>query len=106
MKSIVGKESFDEAISSDKVVFVKFTADWCAQCKMMEAIIRQVIEQFRDNVVFISLDVDAPGNREIIKNNNIMTLPTCIIYKDRIQKERFGMVAKAAIVNKLENLLN
>ena len=106
MKGIVGKESFDEVISSDKVVFVKFTADWCAQCKMMEPIIRQLIEQFRDNVIFVSLDADAPGNREIIKNNNIMTLPTCIIYKDRILKERFGMVAKATIVNKLENLLN
>ncbi|HQC54248.1 MAG TPA: thioredoxin family protein [Clostridia bacterium] len=106
MKDIVGIDSFKETVSNG-IVFIKFTAVWCPQCKMMEPLIQQIEEQFSDKVIFVSIDTEKPDNIKIIKDLGIMTLPTYVVFKGGDQKEKFvGMKSKAAIISLLENLLN
>src|SRR5690625_8031447 len=49
MKHIESEEKFNEIIQSDKPVIIKFYADWCPDCKRLDAFINGVIKEFNNH---------------------------------------------------------
>ncbi len=49
---------FEQHIAGDKPVVVDFFAEWCAPCKMMPPILKQVKETVGDKVTILKMDVD------------------------------------------------
>jgi len=63
------------------IKFVRYTAPWCAPCRMLAPIITQ-IEQETPDVVFQTVNVDEkPEQAELY---GIRSVPTVIIFKDDV----------------------
>lgn len=66
--------TFDEAVSKakeqDKMVFIKFTADWCAPCHAMEDEAlsdKVIIGDLQKISVPVHVDIEDPANKEVVE---------------------------------------
>lgn len=66
-------------IEDNGITVVKFGAEWCAPCKMINVVLDKMKEEF-DNITFASVDVD--DDPELAKQYKISNLPTVILFKD------------------------
>jgi len=85
---------FNEIIKSEKLVLVDFSAEWCAPCKALAPILKEVKQALGDKVKIIKIDVD--NNPVIAQNLQISGVPTIIIYQDGVQKFRQSGVVPAS----------
>ncbi|HKK81784.1 MAG TPA: thioredoxin [Prolixibacteraceae bacterium] len=72
--------SFNEIINSGKPVLVDFYADWCAPCKMMAPILKQVADDMDDAVRIIKVNVDKNG--EAAMKYGVRNIPTLILFQN------------------------
>ena len=70
---------FAQVINSERPVLVDFYADWCAPCKMMPPILKEVKNQFRESVRIIKVNVDR--NPVIASRFQIQSIPTILLFK-------------------------
>ncbi len=72
--------SFNEIINSDKPVLVDFYADWCAPCKMMAPILKQVADNMSNAVRVIKVNVDK--NSDAAMKYGVRNIPTLILFQN------------------------
>jgi len=72
--------SFNELINQKIPVLVDFKADWCAPCKTMIPILKEVKKQLKDQVAIIKIDVDK--NPTVAAKYQIRGVPTLMIFKE------------------------
>ena len=73
-------ETFNDVISSDKLVLVDFFATWCQPCKMMHPILEQLKEALGDSIRIIKIDVDKQG--VTAGQYNIQSVPTLMLFRN------------------------
>lgn len=90
---VFSKLAFDDAMKqakdADKVLVVKFTAEWCGPCKMMDRTTwrdERIEKWVKDNAVAIQVDVDK--DRNVAEQNNISAMPTMIAFRKGEMVER------------------
>lgn len=69
-----------------------FTATWCVPCRQM----KPIIEEFRfsnKDVEYHSIDVDLPENKELVKDFEVMGVPTFISLVDNKVHDRHTGIA-------------
>ncbi len=71
---------FNTIIKGEVPVLVDFYADWCAPCKMMPPILKQVKDQLGDKIRIIKIDTEK--NRAISEKFQIRSIPTMILFKN------------------------
>jgi thioredoxin 1 len=86
--------SFDEIIRDEKPVLVDFSAEWCAPCKMMGPILKEVKYKLQDEVIILKIDVDR--NKGLASKYSVQAVPTLIIFKNGQVKWRHSGVMAAA----------
>ncbi len=97
----LNKTNFEKEISKGKVV-VKYTADWCAPCRMMAPIFEALSKEIK-NVKFSELDVD--HNPEIAAKFTVMSIPTFMIFKDgKPAKTLVGGMSKEKLKAEIESI--
>ena len=74
------KSRFSDLIGGDKPVLVDFYADWCAPCRMMPPILKEVKRSVGDRAVIIKLDVDR--NPDVANRYQVRSIPTLMIFKN------------------------
>lgn len=62
----------------------RFTAMWCAPCRMVAPVLNQLSEELPD-VKFETVDIDE--NPDLVNEYGIRTVPTVLIIKDGEVKE-------------------
>ena len=72
-------ETFNDVLSSDKLVLVDFFATWCQPCKMMHPILEQLKEGLGDSIRIIKIDVDKQG--ATAAQYNIQSVPTLMLFR-------------------------
>jgi len=96
--------NFFEITASDKPVLVDFFADWCAPCKTMSPILKEVKESLGDKIKVLKVDVDK--NQRLASALNIQGIPTLVLYKNKqILWRQSGVVPKKDIVSKINEYL-
>ena len=79
-----------------------FTADWCLPCKQM----KPIIEEFRftnKDVEYHNINVDLLENLELVKDFEILGVPTLIVLTDnQVTNRHTGLANK----DKLESLIS
>jgi len=77
-----------------------FTAEWCQPCKRTRPIVEE-LNRDQTTAGFQIIDVDV--NHDLVKNFNIQSVPTFILFNEGIEKKR---VIGGQTREQLEELIN
>jgi len=87
------KETIEKLNNEGKPFMVKFTANWCGGCKQ----IQPTLDILKNDINIVEFDVDS--DIDYPKSLGIRSIPTLIIFKEGIEKERLiGIVSKEQIL--------
>jgi len=75
----VTDDKFEDTIQKYPLVVVDCWAPWCAPCIMVAPIIEELAKEYQGKIVFGKLNTDE--NKETMKEYNIMSIPTLLIFK-------------------------
>lgn len=96
--------TFDEVLSSDKLVVLDFWAEWCGPCRMVGPIVEELATEYADKAIIGKVDVD--NNDEITSKYGIRNIPTILFIKNgEIVDKQVGATQKAVLVEKIDKLL-
>jgi thioredoxin 1 len=95
---------FYEIINSSKPVLVDFYADWCVPCRLMPPVLKEVKEQYKENVRIVKVNVD--HHPEIASSCKVQNLPSIVVFqKGKIQWLGIGVQQVDDIAIALRELL-
>ncbi len=90
---IFAKLSLEDALakakSEHKLLIIKFTAEWCGPCKMMDKTTWRdpsVVDWAKDHAVLIMVDVDK--DTKVSEQHKIKAMPTMVAYRDGAEFDR------------------
>jgi thioredoxin 1 len=96
--------TINEVLQTDKLVVIDFWAEWCGPCKMVEPIIEQISEEYKEKVVVGKLDVD--NNDETTSKYGIRNIPTVLFIKNGTVVDKVvGAGSKNLFTEKIDKLL-
>lgn len=79
----------------------RFTASWCAPCKMLAPVIKSLESDFTD-VTFETVDIDS--SPEVAQEYHVRSVPTVVILKDGAELERLvGALPKQKYIDSINN---
>jgi thioredoxin 1 len=91
------KNRFNTIINTKQTVLVDFFAEWCAPCKMLAPVLKQVKKELGEAVKIIKIDIDK--NRTIAAKYQVKGVPTMLLFKNGKQLWRqSGVLKKSAII--------
>ena len=95
-------ENLEETLSSSSVpVLVDYWAEWCGPCKMVAPVLEELAAELDGKLTIGKVDVDS--NRDSAAKQNVMSIPTLILFKDgQPIDQRIGALTK----NQLQEFIN
>jgi thioredoxin 1 len=104
MATTVTDGNFAELISSNKVLVIDFSAEWCGSCKQMEPIIDGLAADYDGKALIGKVDVDE--NPEVCEKYGIRNIPTILLFKNGDVADRIvGATPKNTLEEKIKGLL-
>ncbi len=93
----VNAENFEDSVTkTDNVVLIDFYASWCGPCRMLSPIIEELNDEIGDSVDMYKVNID--DNLEIAKQQNVLSVPTLILFKNGEEVSRLvGLRQKSQI---------
>lgn len=95
-------ETFNSAISEDRLVLADFFATWCQPCKMMHPVLEQVKVVLGDKIRILKVDVDKHGQTAV--QYGIQSVPTLMLFRNgQILWRQSGIIPKPdlrAVINR------
>jgi thioredoxin 1 len=80
--------NFQSTLQAAKVpVLVDFSATWCQPCKALAPKIDQVAAEYKGRIDVYKVDID--NAQETAASFGIMSVPTCIFFRDGKEVDRF-----------------
>ena len=101
----VGDNNFEaEVIRSDLPVLVDFWAPWCGPCKSIGPVVEELAAEYEGRLKVAKLNVDESPLTPA--RYAVRGIPNLLILKSGTVKEQIvGVVAKARLVEAIENVL-
>ncbi len=94
----ITKKEFEKESKKDTNIILKFTAEWCAPCKYLAPIFKEVSEEIDSD--FYEVDVDK--NTELAQEFSILSVPTIVITRKGHEISRInGAMPKESLKNKI-----
>jgi len=87
---------------------IKFYAPWCGACNHLASYYEEVAKEFKGQVTFYSLNVDAPevmkkAEEEHLGKGSITALPTIVfLQKGKVHEQEIGALPKEKLVEKVK----
>ncbi|KRL27951.1 thioredoxin [Limosilactobacillus frumenti DSM 13145] len=95
---------FNESVAGPLTV-VDFWAPWCGPCKMMAPIMEKLEQQYDSDIKFVKMNVD--GNQEIAQRYKVMSIPSLVLFRDGVAKEKVtGVYPEAKLAHYFERKIN
>ena len=91
-----------DVMNANRPVVVDFWADWCGPCKVLAPTLGVLERELGHHVRFVKLDID--DNPETAKAYNVKSIPTLIVFRDKLEICRMvGVVSKEFILSNLKD---
>ncbi len=68
-----------EVLNSDKPAIIDFWAEWCAPCRAIEPIIKELEENYGSQVKIVKMDIDANPNTP--GQYGVRAIPTVLAFR-------------------------
>jgi thioredoxin 1 len=69
-----------EVLQSDKPAIIDFWAEWCAPCRQISPIIKEIAAEYGDRVKIVKMDIDSSPNTP--GQYGVRAIPTILAFKD------------------------
>ncbi|AFH61525.1 thioredoxin [Paenibacillus caseinilyticus] len=97
---VLTDKTYEQFVASEKLVLVEFWARWCSYCKLMEPILAELSEEYRNRVTIATVDVET--ETETAERLNVQGLPTLLLYRNgRLLGQVNGFVPKETLTAEL-----
>lgn len=101
----IKNSNIDDVINTDKLVLLDFWAEWCGPCKALNPVIKEIAEQYQNNLIVAKANVD--DNRDLSIKNNIRSIPTILFFKEgNLVETKIGATANSDIKSEIESIIN
>lgn len=95
MERLTDKTFDEKVLDASATVVVKFTASWCAPCRVLTPILLEA-EKDHPHIVFYEIDVEAEP--DLAEDYEVRSLPTTLIFKEGIvEGTAKGMIKKSVL---------
>jgi len=93
-----------EVLNSETPAIIDFWAEWCAPCRAIAPIVKDLAAQYGDKVKVVKLNIDEnPGTPS---KYGIRSIPTVLAFKDgAVVSQITGARPKGAFEEMVQNLL-
>ena len=68
-----------EVLDSELPVIVDFWAEWCAPCRQIAPIIKEIADEYGDRVKIVKMDIDSSTNTP--GQFNVRAIPTVLAFQ-------------------------
>ena len=65
--------------NSNKLILIKFTADWCRPCTLIKPFIKEKLEKYTETLY---LEVSVDENAEIVEHFSVKAMPTFVFLEN------------------------
>jgi thiol:disulfide interchange protein len=83
------EQQLDQALKGGQPAFVFLHSLNCVACKEMMAIVDQVYPEYQDAVVLIDVDVYEQSNADLLKREQVQSIPTLVFYDTQGARQVF-----------------
>ncbi|KHD84945.1 thioredoxin family protein [Heyndrickxia ginsengihumi] len=83
MEPIKDIETFESITAQSEPVIIKFFADWCPDCKVMDMFIGEVIKDYPQYSWF---EINSDHFRELADKYQVMGIPSLLIFQNGEKK--------------------
>ncbi len=95
---------FFNIVNSARPVLVDFYADWCIPCRLMPPVLKEIKDQFRENIRIVKVNVD--HYPDIATSCKVQNVPTVVLFqKGQIQWNGPGVQQASDISVALRDIL-
>ncbi len=93
-----------EVLKSEKPAVIDFWAEWCAPCRQISPIIKDLAERYGDRVNIVKMDIEAYPNPAA--QYGVRAIPTILAFKNgQVVEQLQGARPKADFEAMIEKLL-
>jgi thioredoxin 1 len=104
MKKIKNEIELKDAIGENDAVVVKFGADWCGPCRVIEKSIENIEQSYVDTALFLEVNVDE-ADEDFVANSGIRNIPVLQYFKNgEMVDKTVGLITEQDIINKIKEL--
>eukprot|EP00904_Undaria_pinnatifida_P006117 jgi/Undpi1/2635/HiC_scaffold_13.g06014.m1 len=95
------------ALTNGKPTVVDFYADWCENCKVMAPSMREIEEQFKNQINFVVVDGSAEKNFDLVDAFRVDGIPhlAMVNANGEVETAIIGTVPKNVVVDDIKALL-
>jgi thiol:disulfide interchange protein len=83
------EHEFDQALQDERPILVFLHSLNCVACKEMMDTVADVYPEFQEAIVLIDVDVYDQSNRNILRREQIQSIPTLVLYNQQGERQVF-----------------
>ena len=74
---------FENALNTDKPVFLYINTSWCGSCKKFNPIYNDTVKNYSSKFKFVKLDADTDYGNKIAERHNVRYIPYAALFKPK-----------------------
>ena len=96
--------TFQEIIKGEKLVLVDFHADWCAPCKIMSPVLKNIKSKLGKDLIILKINID--NNPAVAEKFQVKGVPTFILFRNgEIKWRQSGVIEENKFIELIQKEL-